>query len=498
MRLTDALIEQEYKLKDDGCIDGLIIKGVTCDSRQVKPGYLFAAFQGTNENGCTFVSEAIFKGAAAIILEKNLAKTLNCKEVPIITVSNSRKAYAVISSNVYKPSPKTIVAITGTNGKTSSASFLRQIWSGLGVPSCSGGTLGLELAGPNLNKNKNLISKSNLTTPDSADLHRYLQQLSIHNINNVVLEASSHGLAQYRLDGLQISAAAFTNLSRDHLDYHGDFKKYMAAKRRLFTELLVKKGLAVVNNDDPFSMNLISDLQKDCHKILSYGFRGDEIKIVSVEPEANGQLLVVEVFGARYEARVPLVGAFQISNIMCALTLAIGLGSDTEEAINQLSKLKGVPGRIERVGETSAGATIYVDYAHSPDSLAALLKALRIYTKKNLYLVFGCGGDRDSGKRKQMGEIADRYADRVVITDDNPRFEDPNKIREEIKFGCPSGEEIGNREEAIRFAIRNLCKGDTLVIAGKGHENSQIIGETMLKFSDNGVVRKILKEDVNA
>ena len=494
MRLDDALIESDVKVINDIDSGNRIIKGLTCDSRKVRPGYLFAAFLGSQKNGSSFVPEAISNGAIAILTENNLAQNLGFVDVPIMVATNPRRTYALVSSRFYQPSPITVAAITGTNGKTSTACFLRQIWAGLGFRAGSVGTLGFEVSGFDIRDEQLSISQTSLTTPDSAELHLALQKLSNCKVKHVAIEASSHGLGQHRLDGVNISAAAFTNLTRDHLDYHGTFKNYIAAKKRLFTDLLIAERVSVINSDDPFSKELISVSRSRRHQIVTYGLTGKEVKLLRLITRGKAQNLLLEVCGERYESEVPLVGKFQISNVLCAVSLAIGLGSDPANTIRQLEKLKEIPGRIQWVGDTALGVPIYVDYAHSPDSLSELLTALRPYTKNKLHLVFGCGGDRDSGKRAQMGEIARRLADSIVITDDNPRFEDPGAIRHQIKSVCPGGKEIGCREEAIRFAITNVSKGDLLVIAGKGHESYQVVGKKTLTFSDGDVVKKILIE----
>jgi UDP-N-acetylmuramoyl-L-alanyl-D-glutamate--2,6-diaminopimelate ligase len=468
--------------------------GVTSDSRQVKPGFLFVALPGSQVDGRTFINDAMARGAIAVLAPEGTDPELTNNKVPLITDKNPRHRYSMVAAQFYKTQPRSIVAITGTNGKTSVAGFVRQILANLGHKSASAGTLGVEVSGFGVNSEPKLNSKFNLTTPDSVDLHRSLSELESLGVNHLALEASSHGLDQYRLDGVKISAAAFTNLSRDHLDYHLTVEDYLGAKLRLFSELVVDGGGSVFNADDKYANAFRSAAQLRGLKSLSYGKKGQDIRLIKLQPENDGQRIKIEVLGAEYDLKLPLVGDFQAFNAMCALGLVIGLGENIQNTVSQLSYLTVIAGRMEHVGRHPNGAAVFVDYAHTPDALENILTALRSHTKTQLHVVFGCGGDRDNGKRSKMGEIASRLADRVTVTDDNPRNEDPAIIRSAVLSACPSAVEIGNRKLAILKAIEDLKPGDILVLAGKGHEAVQIIGNQTLPFDDRETATEILRE----
>ncbi|MFZ1990463.1 MAG: UDP-N-acetylmuramoyl-L-alanyl-D-glutamate--2,6-diaminopimelate ligase [Alphaproteobacteria bacterium] len=469
----------------------LAIRGLTADSREVRPGYLFAALSGTKADGAKFIPDAIAKGAAAILADN---KVMAKAAVPIIHDANPRRALALMAARFFEHQPEYIAAVTGTNGKTSVATFARQIWSELGFKAANLGTLGA--IGPDGNR---LDEGAPLTTPDPVALHRLLDRLAGEGFDHVAFEASSHGLDQFRLDGVRIKAAAFTNLTRDHLDYHGTEEAYFAAKLRLFTEVLPPEGIAIVNVDALYGARVADAAQKAGRKVWRVGRSGREIRLIDAALHAKGQQLTVEVLDSRYDVALPLAGAFQASNALLSAGLVIACGGAPDRVVAALAKLTTVPGRMQWVGdalaEGGAGdqtASVYVDYAHTPDALRTVLEALRPHTKHRLHVVVGCGGDRDAGKRPLMGMLAAALADHTIITDDNPRSEVPAEIRREILEGVPDGtnvEEIGDRAKAIAAAVNALEPGDSLVIAGKGHETGQIVGKVTLPFDDADVAR---------
>ncbi len=456
------------------------VTGLTADSRAVQAGYLFAALPGTQADGKRFIGDAIARGAVAV-----LAKDADGIDdtVPLVTDTNPRRQFARMAARFYAPQPKTIAAVTGTNGKTSVTVFLRQIWEKLGTRAASLGTIGIFAPG--------IERPGSLTTPDPVTLHRELAMLAKAGIDHVALEASSHGLDQFRLDGINVAAAGFTNLTRDHLDYHADMEAYFTAKARLFTELLPKGGTAVFNIDASQTARLTRLSQSREQKIITYGRNpASDIWLSDAIPEGLGQRITFSGFGHKRTYWLPLMGAFQAWNALGALGLAIACGAPAEAAFDAVAALTGVPGRMQRIGDMP----IIVDYAHTPDALQTALTALRPFCNGKLIVVFGCGGDRDAGKRPQMGAIAEQLADTVIVTDDNPRSEDPAAIRRAILAACPKGKEIGDRAEAIRTAIKLLQPGDLLLLAGKGHERGQIIGDKTLPFDDAAMVRAILTE----
>jgi len=461
------------------------ILGLAADSRDVRPGFLFAALTGTRHRGRDFIPDALKHGAVAVLAEPDAAPLAVDAAVPLIVDPNPRRRLALIAAQFFGRQPKTIAAVTGTNGKTSVASFLRQIWLTLGRRSASVGTLGVVAEG--------VAADLHHTTPDPVSLHAALAALSDAGVTHLAMEASSHGLDQCRLDGVSLVAAAFTNLTRDHFDYHQTFEDYYRAKARLFDTLLPSGGAAVINADAPEADRLVEACTARRHRLIRVGTRGQEIVLIERREEGSGQVLVLDLFGRRHELMFPLPGAFQASNALVALGLAIGGGEAEDTSLSALTQLRSVRGRLELVGQHSAGAPVYVDYAHSPDGLATVLRALRPYAKRRLAVVFGCGGDRDRGKRPQMGALACELADLIVVTDDNPRSEDPAVIRRAILEACPSATEIGDRRRAIEVAIASLGPGDLLVIAGKGHEEGQIIGKTVVPFDDASVAREALR-----
>jgi UDP-N-acetylmuramoyl-L-alanyl-D-glutamate--2,6-diaminopimelate ligase len=450
------------------------ITGVTADSRAVKHGYLFAALPGAKLDGAAFVKDAIAKGAVAVLGGESVRAHTGATAT--IVDLNPRKRLAEIAARYYVRQPRTIVAVTGTNGKTSIASFVRQIWTLLGYKAASFGTVGV--VSP-------LGTKPLAhTTPDPVEIHRLLAELVDEGVDHVAFEASSHGLAQYRVDGVKLMAAAFTNLTRDHLDYHETVEAYQQAKLRLFSEVLPADGVAVINGDSPSAPAFAQAAQTRGQRLIMVGETGGDLHILRREPKADGQALSVRWEGRTYNVALPLAGGFQVSNALVAAGLVLGLGADPAAVFDALAKLKGAPGRLEKIGISAAGVPIYVDYAHTPDAVETVLKALRPHTEGRLWIVFGCGGDRDPGKRPLMGAAAKAYADRVIVTDDNPRTEDAGQIRRAALQGAVGAEEIGDRAMAIDAAVARAERGDVVVIAGKGHEPGQIVGREVKPFND--------------
>ncbi len=457
------------------------ILGLTADSRGVMPGFLFAALPGAQADGRDFVDQAVAKGALAVLAPSGTELKAYDPPVRLLTADNPRRQLARLAARFHGAQPEIVVACTGTSGKTSVASFAQQIWRALGHNAASIGTLGLIPPRPGAPKS--------LTTPDPVELHACLAALARDGVDRLVMEASSHGLDQYRLDGVKIAAAAFTNLSRDHLDYHADMASYLAAKLRLFSEILSPEGTAVINIDIPEAPKIREACAARDLKLITFGTGPCDLRLVRQTPNAEGQDLALEVFGRPYALSLKIAGTFQAFNALAALGLVLASGAEESAAVAALSGLEGVPGRLEPIGETLAGGRVYVDYAHKPGALEAVLQAVRPHTRNTLWVVFGCGGDRDEGKRPMMGKIAIRLADRVIVTDDNPRTEDPAKIRHAVMSAAPGALEIGDRGNAIATAIAGLGRGDTLIIAGKGHESGQIVGTEVLPFDDREVAR---------
>ncbi|MET3660821.1 UDP-N-acetylmuramoyl-L-alanyl-D-glutamate--2,6-diaminopimelate ligase [Aquamicrobium ahrensii] len=460
------------------------IAGLSSDSRAIEPGMLFFALAGARADGAAFAADAASRGALAVVTGKGRAN--GALSVPVIEVDDPRRALALAAAKFYRAQPKTMVAVTGTSGKTSVAAFTRQIWEQAGYAAASIGTTGVVAPGRN--------EYGSLTTPDPVALHRLLAELAGAGVTHASMEASSHGLDQHRLDGVQLAAGAFTNLGRDHMDYHPTVEEYHAAKLRLFRDLLSKDAPAVIFADDPWSQATIDAARAAGVKVLTVGRKGDFLKLNRVEHERAKQRAEIVHDGEIYEIDLPLAGDFQIANALVAAGLAISTGTPAAKAITALERLKGAPGRLDLVGATRAGAPVYVDYAHKPDALENVLASVRPFTTGRVVVVFGCGGDRDRGKRPIMGEIATRLADVAIVTDDNPRTEAPAEIRASIMAAAPGAIEIGDRRKAIHEAVAMLRAGDTLIVAGKGHEEGQTVGAETLPFSDHEEVRAALKE----
>ncbi|RDE10365.1 UDP-N-acetylmuramoyl-L-alanyl-D-glutamate--2,6-diaminopimelate ligase [Pelagibacterium lacus] len=453
------------------------ITGLNADSRLIGKDEAFFALPGARGHGILYAHEAIGRGASVVVTD---AAPPSDPGVPVVVVDNVRAAYALAAARMTGAKPAQCVAVTGTNGKTSVVSFLRQIWAEAGIQGASLGTLGLMVGDRHV--------PGELTTPDALSLHRTLAQLKAEGVDHVAIEASSHGLDQHRLDGIDFSAVAFTNLSRDHLDYHQTLEAYRDAKLRLFRELIDAKATAVIDAENGEGMPFMFAALDRGATVFTVGAGGAHIDIESVESEGFGQRVRGKLVGEPMEFLLPLVGRFQVDNAVVAAGLAMATGVENAAAIRALETLKGAKGRLELVAERGKAA-VFVDYAHTPDALENALEALRPFAGGRLIVVFGCGGDRDRGKRPQMGAVARKLADWVIVTDDNPRTENPAEIRAEILAAVPEATEIGDRAEAISHAIAEMGAEDVLLVAGKGHEDYQIVGKTKHHFSDHEVVR---------
>jgi UDP-N-acetylmuramoyl-L-alanyl-D-glutamate--2,6-diaminopimelate ligase len=459
------------------------ITGMTADSREVAAGYLFAALPGTQADGRGFIADAVARGAAAILAPIGTEWPPGVPPRPMILDAEPRRALARMAARFAGRQPETIVAVTGTNGKTSTVDFLRQIWTRSGLPAASLGTLGLIAPGHG--------GGGGLTTPDPVALATLLARLAREHVGHAAIEASSHGLNQFRLDGVRVQAAGFSNLTRDHLDYHGSLDAYRRAKLRLFSDLLPVGGVAVVNADmDARTLTALRDIaSKRGLDMRSVGVAGDMLRLAGTTPLADGQTLHVEFQGSRNDIDINLPGRFQADNVLLAAGLA--MATNVRDALSKLPDLIGVRGRMELVARLPHCAAVYVDYAHTPDALQRLLTALRPHTRHRLVCVFGAGGDRDPGKRALMGDAVARNADIAIVTDDNPRSENPAAIRKTILQACPGALEIGNREAAIAAGLNTLGAGDVLVVAGKGHEQGQDVGSGILPFDDADTIRRL-------
>lgn len=477
MRLG-ALLPNAGKAGDE------IVTGFALDHRKVAPGTIFGAFQGARVNGQDYIEAAIAAGAIAIVARPEAS----VKGVLHVADANPRRAFAALAARYFAPFPATTVAITGTNGKTSTAELTRQLWQAAGHRAASIGTLGVTTGYDSVSPRE---GTGGLTTPDVVTFLATMAGLAREGISHAAFEASSHGLDQYRTEGLPVTAAAFTNLSRDHLDYHGTMEAYFAAKTRLMSEVVDDGGHAVIWADDgDWSARMVEVARGRGLTLHTVGEAGEALKLVKRTPTALGQDLVIEAGGQTYKIALPLIGAYQAANALVSAGLVIATGGDIKQTLGNLARVSGVRGRLERAVITRSGAAVYVDYAHTPDAIIAACAALRPHVTGRLIIVFGAGGDRDAGKRPLMGEAAAAHADVVVVTDDNPRSENPAAIRASILSATPGGQEIADRRRAIAAAITMALAGDIVLIAGKGHEQGQIVGDRVLPFDDVTVARE--------
>lgn len=463
------------------------ITGLSADSRRIEPGMLFAALPGTRVDGRHYIPDALRHGAIAVLAETGTALPATDKVISLVTDDCVPRRFARMASAYCGPQPACIAAVTGTNGKTSVATFASQIWRSAGRPAASLGTLGIESDGASQAR-----LDSRLTTPDVMDLHHALARLAGDGVAHLALEASSHGLAQHRLDGVRVSIAAFTNLSHDHLDYHGDMAAYRRAKERLFSEIVVTGGSVVLNRDSGEYDTLRNIARARNLSVLDYGLTHGGVRCDHMAATPEGWRLTLTIGGTTGDVRLPLWGRFQILNALAAAGIGLASGLSSMQVLNALNRLHGAPGRMEIIGATEAGGLVVVDYAHTPDALQAALQAMRPHVTGRLVVVFGCGGDRDGAKRPVMGRIAAHNADRVIVTDDNPRTENAEAIRRQILAQAPDALHIADRRQAIETAVRGLAAGDGLLIAGKGHETGQIIGDQILPFDDRAVARGLI------
>lgn len=478
VRLADLL--PEGLAAPEGARD-LMITGLSLDSRKVKPGDLFAALPGVRVDGRQFINAAIEKGAACVLAARGTTAP-----VPVIEADDPAGALAAIAARFHPRQPGCIAAVTGTNGKSSTVEFLRQIWASAGISAAALGTLGVTRAAGR--------TEVGYTTPDAIALHAALDALAGEGVTHLAMEASSHGLKQRRMDGARVTVSAFTNLTQDHLDYHPDFEDYFAAKMRLFTALTPSGGKAVINMDSDWSARVEQTALAAGLEVMTLGWRGRDLVVSEITPRPASQLVRFAWRGEERQIELPLIGEFQTANALGAAVMAIASGVDADAAFAALERLTGVAGRLQQAGATRDGAPILLDYAHTPDGLDKLLRAARPHTRGRIILVFGAGGDRDPSKRAKMGAVAARLADLCIVTDDNPRSEEPAAIRAAILSACPDAKEIGDRENAIRAGIAMLKPGDTLLIAGKGHETGQIVGDRVIPFDEPAIVARLLQE----
>jgi UDP-N-acetylmuramoyl-L-alanyl-D-glutamate--2,6-diaminopimelate ligase len=460
--------------------DGVEITGLTLDSRRVARGFLFAALPGVRVHGRAFIKDAVEAGAAAILTDHPVEGL----DIPVLLAGDAPAELARLAARFHPGQPEHVVAVTGTNGKSSTVEFLRQIWDAEGLNAACLGTLGVTRSSG--------VEATGYTTPDAVALHRALDALAQEGVTHLGMEASSHGLKQRRMEAVTLSAAGFSNLTQDHLDYHPDFADYFVSKARLFTERLAPGKPAVINTDSEWGGKIAEMSRERGLEVMTVGWRGEDLCVTEVTPRAASQDIAFTWRGQERRLSLPLVGEFQTQNAVLAAGLAIAGGMDPDKAFAALEHLTGVPGRLEKAGETRAGAPVLVDYAHTPDGLDKLLRAARPHTRGRVILVFGAGGDRDPSKRAKMGVIAAREADIAIVTDDNPRSEDPAAIRAQVMEGCPEAREIGDRSQAIRTAVDMLGEGDVLLIAGKGHETGQTMGGRTTPFDDREEARRWL------
>jgi UDP-N-acetylmuramoyl-L-alanyl-D-glutamate--2,6-diaminopimelate ligase len=468
---------------DAGAAADVTVTGFAIDHRKVAPGNLFGAFQGAVVNGEEFIPAAVSGGAVAVVARPEA----RVEGAVHLADPNPRRAFARLAAQFFRPVPETIVAVTGTNGKTSTVEMTRQIWRMCGERAASIGTLGVTTPDESVS--------TGLTTPDIVTFLSNMVGLAREGVTHVAYEASSHGLSQYRNEGLPVAAGAFTNLSRDHLDYHADMEDYFAAKMRLFSEVVDQDGAAVIWADDEWSGRVIQVVRERSLRLVTIGEYGDDIRLLTCDPGQLGQELQIEIGGEKRTIMLPLIGAYQVANALTAAGLVLATGGDPARIVDALGRLQPVRGRLERAAITASGAPVYVDYAHTPDAIGAAIEALRPHVGGRLITVFGAGGDRDKGKRVPMGQVAAEASDLVIVTDDNPRGEDPAAIRAAVMEGAgPRAREIGDRRAAIAAAIAEARGEDIVLIAGKGHEQGQIVGagEAMrvLPFDDVAVARE--------
>jgi UDP-N-acetylmuramoyl-L-alanyl-D-glutamate--2,6-diaminopimelate ligase len=459
-----------------------LVTGFAIDHRKVAPGTVFGAFRGARFNGEDFIADAVQAGALAVVARPGA----RVEGAVHFADAEPRRLFARLAGQFFTPVPETLVAVTGTNGKTSTVELTRQLWRMAGLRAASIGTLGVTTSDESVS--------TGLTTPDIVTFLSNLTGLAREGVSHVAYEASSHGLSQFRNEGPAVLAGAFTNLSRDHLDYHADMEDYFSAKMRLFDEVVAPGGTAVIWADDPWSGRAAEHALKRGLKPFTVGDQGEAIRLVSRTPGLLGQTLEIEYAGATRKIALPLIGAYQAANALVAAGLVLATGGDPALTFDAVARLQTVRGRLERAGLSGTGAPIYVDYAHTPDALEAAIAALRPHAERRLIVVFGAGGDRDTGKRAAMGKVAAQGADVVIVTDDNPRGEDPGAIRAMVREGCPDAHEIGDRREAIAAAVGQAGAGDIVLVAGKGHEQGQIIGSgaqvRVLPFDDVTVARQ--------
>lgn len=459
------------------------VSGLAIDNRKIAPGNVFGAFRGSNANGEDYIEAAIEAGAIAVVARPEA----NVEGAVHIKAEEPRRIFALLAARYFTPTPGCVAAVTGTNGKTSTAELTRQLWHMAGLNSASIGTLGVTTASEQV--------KTGLTTPDIVTFLSNMSGLAREGVSHAIFEASSHGLAQYRTEGLPVQVGVFTNLSRDHLDYHGDMDSYFEAKMRLFDEVVDADGTAIIWADDPNWSSAVSRRARDRGlNLFTVGEQGTSLRLVSRMPTQLGQVLMVKAGGNTHRIALPLIGAYQAANALCAAAVILSAGGELDDVLDHMQRLQPVRGRLERAVITSTGAPVYVDYAHTPDGLRAAIDALRPHVKGQLITVFGAGGDRDKGKRPEMGKVAAEMSDVAIVTDDNPRNEDPSTIRSEILAGAGKATEVADRREAILHAIAMAGADDIVLLAGKGHEQGQIIGDRIIPFDDVEVARECARQ----
>jgi len=476
-----------HDLLEDFTSHSVEITGIASDSREVKPGHLYVALPSlSGKDSKPFITQALSKGAVVIVAQPAVCRSFDASSALFIASDDPRQSLAQIASRFFREKPAVLAAVTGTNGKTSVAEFARQFWENASHKAASIGTLGV------IGAERTHLIENSFASPDTVKLHAILRTLALEGYTHTTLEASSHGLHQHRLDELPFKVAAFTNLSQDHLDYHHTLDQYFQAKTLLFSRVLPRHGIAVLNADVKEFKLLQTVCQKREQTIFSYGEKGETFKILSRKPHPRGQEITLRINQITHDFFFPLIGHFQIMNALGAAGIALATGVPMGQILSTLATLQSVPGRLQRIGTTHAGGEVYVDYAHTPDALEKILLTLRDHTAGKLWVVFGAGGERDELKRPLMGKAARLYADKIIVTDDNPRGESPARIRSEVLEGCPDSLNIGDREEAIQKGIKSLEAGDTLVIAGKGHEKIQIIGDVSYPFNDAAIAASYL------